>query len=29
VETGGTVLALGVALPLIRAVIVLMGEMLG
>ena len=29
VETGGTVLALGVSLPLVRAVIVLMGEMLG
>ena len=29
VETGGTVLALGVSLPLIRAVIMLMGEMLG
>ena len=29
VETGGTVLALGVSLPLIRAVITLMGEMLG
>ena len=29
VETGGTVLALGISLPLIRAVIMLMGEMLG
>ena len=29
VATGGTVLALGVSLPLIRAVITLMGEMLG
>ena len=29
VETGGTVLALGVSLPLVRAVIVLMGELLG
>ena len=29
VETGGTVLALGISLPLIRAVITLMGEMLG
>ena len=28
-EVGGTVLALGVSLPLIRAVILLMGEMLG
>ena len=28
-ETAGTVFALGVALPLIRAVVVLMGEMLG
>ena len=29
VETGGTVLALGVSLPLIRAVVVLMGELMG
>ena len=29
VEVGGTVLSLGVSLPLIRAVIMLMGEMLG
>ena len=29
VEAGGNVLALGVSLPLIRAVIMLMGEMLG
>ena len=29
VEAGGTVLALGVSLPLIRAVMMLMGEMLG
>ena len=29
VETAGTVLALGAALPLVRAVTVLMGEMLG
>ena len=29
VETAGTVLALGVSLPLIRAVVVLMGELLG
>ena len=28
-EVGGTVLALGVSMPLIRAVILLMGEMLG
>lgn len=29
VETAGTVLALGVSLPLIRAVVMLMGELLG
>lgn len=29
VEAGGTVLALGVSLPLVRAVVMLMGEMLG
>ena len=29
VEAGGTVLALGVSLPLVRAVVTLMGEMLG
>lgn len=29
VETAGTVLALGVSLPMIRAVMILMGELLG
>ena len=29
VETAGTVLALGVSLPMVRAVMILMGELLG